>query len=49
MKKLTDKSKPLIDELLEEYLPKRYYGHEARKYAKKLALEYHRLIIKEKA
>jgi hypothetical protein len=32
MNKLTD--------LLEKHLPKRYYGHEARKHAKELSLEY---------
>ena len=34
------RQKPMIDELLEEHLPKRYYGHEARKRAKELALDF---------
>jgi hypothetical protein len=34
------KPRPLIDELLDEHLPKRYYGHEARKHAKNFALEF---------
>ena len=34
------KPKLLIDDLLEYHLPKRYYGHEARKNAKRLALQF---------
>jgi hypothetical protein len=34
------KNRPLIDELLDDYLPRRYYGHEARKHAKELALKF---------
>jgi hypothetical protein len=38
------KPKPLIDELIDEYLPKRYYGHEARKHAKEMACKFHDLV-----
>jgi hypothetical protein len=41
------KEKPLIDELLEDYLPKRYYGHEARKHAKEMALKFWELARQE--
>ena len=43
------KPRPLIDELLDEHLPKKYYGHEARKNAKKLALEFFKLARQEYA
>jgi len=46
---MTMKPKPLIDELLDGHLPKRYYGHEARKHAKEMALEFFKLARQEYA
>jgi len=43
------KPQALIDQLLEEHLPKRYYGHEARKHAKEMALEFMESARKEYA
>ena len=43
------KPKPLIDELLDEHLPKRYFGPGTRKHAKKMALEFFKLARQEYA
>jgi hypothetical protein len=34
------KSQSLIDRLLNQHLPKRYYGHEARKHAKEMTIDF---------
>lgn len=33
--------------LVEKHLPKRYYGHEARKHAKEMAIEYGNLKLQQ--
>jgi hypothetical protein len=36
-----------LQALINEYMPRRYYGHEARKYAKVIAEEYAALKVQE--
>ena len=43
------KPKPIIDELLDEHFPKRYYGRIVRKHAKELALEFFKSVRQEYA